>query len=481
VSYVDGYTGVLAEISQIQSVFSSVSASAPPSGFEAVLQQVSSLSALAGSPAPASPGTPDLSGSFGYPLEEGDPIPAGTGSSGAPGGGISAGPSGSSTTAGAAGAATGYQLANAMTSLTGQNAAPWSAQSGDVQTAAAGSGPSSQAGGSSDSSSFGASVVADAQKYLGVPYQWGGTNPAQGVDCSGLVQDVFGDLGVSLPRTSQEQANVGVAVPSVAAAQPGDLVFFPGTDGTASAPGHVGIYIGNGQMIDAPYTGADVRVDPVGDPTAIRRVSGPSTSADGEQLSTVSSAGTYPSAGAGSATSPGVITSGASGTSAGSGTGSTSGSGTGSTAGSGTGSTAGDGALGGPASLPTSTGGSYGDDFASAAASTGVPVSLLNAVASTESSFQPGAVSSAGAEGLMQLMPSTAASLGVNPFNPSQAVNAAAELLSNYHQQFGSWSLALAAYNAGPAAVQAYSGVPPYSQTQNYVQTVLSRAGMEGQ
>jgi soluble lytic murein transglycosylase-like protein len=184
-----------------------------------------------------------------------------------------------------------------------------------------------------------------------------------------------------------------------------------------------------------------------------------------------------------------VITSGASGTSAGSGTGSTSGSGTGSTsgsgtgstAGSGTGSTAGDGALGGPASLPTSTGRSYGDDFASAAASTGVPVSLLNAVASTESSFQPGAVSSAGAEGLMQLMPSTAASLGVNPFNPSQAVNAAAQLLSNYHQQFGSWSLALAAYNAGPAAVQAYSGVPPYSQTQNYVQTVLSRAGMEGQ
>jgi soluble lytic murein transglycosylase-like protein len=81
----------------------------------------------------------------------------------------------------------------------------------------------------------------------------------------------------------------------------------------------------------------------------------------------------------------------------------------------------------------------------------------------------------------MQLMPSTAASLGVNPFNPSQAVNAAAQLLSNYHEQFGSWSLALAAYNAGPAAVQAYSGVPPYTQTQNYVQTVLSRAGMEGQ
>ena len=125
--------------------------------------------------------------------------------------------------------------------------------------------------------------MADAQKYMGVPYQWGGTNPAQGVDCSGLVQDVFGDLGVALPRTSQEQATAGVAVPSLAAAQPGDLVFFPGTDGTASAPGHVGIYIGNGQMIDAPYSGATVRVDPVVDPTAIRRVSGPSTSPAGEQ------------------------------------------------------------------------------------------------------------------------------------------------------------------------------------------------------
>ena len=446
VSYVDGYQGVLAEISQIQSVFSSSPASAPPSGFEAVLQQVSSLSALVGSPAGASPASaaaPDLSDSFGYSLEEGDPIAPGTGSSGPPGGGLSAGPSVSSSTAGAAGAATGYQLATAGAALTGQTGEPWTTQSGlgqtaGVQTAAAESGAvqpgaASQAAGSPDGDSFGASVVADAQKYIGVPYQWGGTNPAQGVDCSGLVQDVFGDLGVSLPRTSQEQATVGEAVPSVAAAQPGDLVFFPGTDGTASAPGHVGIYIGNDQMIDAPYTGATVRVDPVGDPTAIRRVSGPTTSPTGEQTSAV------PTTSAGTATGAAPTTSAAAATSA------------------------------------------YGGDFASAAASTGVPEALLNAVASTESSFQQGAVSNAGAEGLMQLMPSTAASLGVNPFNPDQAVSAAAQLLSNYHQQFGSWSLALAAYNAGPAAVQAYSGIPPYSQTQNYVQTVLSRAGMEGQ
>ena len=115
----------------------------------------------------------------------------------------------------------------------------------------------------------GASVVADAQQYLGVPYQWGGTNPQTGLDCSGLVQRVYGDLGISLPRTSQEQATVGTPVDTIADAQPGDLVFFePGAGG----PGHVGIYIGNGQMIDAPHTGTDVQVQSVGDPSAIRRI-----------------------------------------------------------------------------------------------------------------------------------------------------------------------------------------------------------------
>ena len=216
-SYVDGYPGVLAEISQIQSVFSSSPASAPPSGFEAVLQQVSSLSALSGSPAPVSPTTPDLSDSFGYPLEEGDPIAPGTGSSGPPGGGISAGPSVSSSTAGAAGAATGYQLAAAGAALTGQTGEPWTTEPGlgqtaGVETAAAQSGgvqpgAASDAAGSPDAN-LGASVVSEAQKYIGVPYQWGGTNPAQGVDCSGLVQDVFGDLLASHcpgPRRSRRR------------------------------------------------------------------------------------------------------------------------------------------------------------------------------------------------------------------------------------------------------------------------------------
>ena len=78
----------------------------------------------------------------------------------------------------------------------------------------------------------------------------------------------------------------------------------------------------------------------------------------------------------------------------------------------------------------------------------------------------------------MQLMPSVASSLEVNPFNPSQSISGAARLLSSYHEQFGSWPLALAAYNAGPGAVEEYSGVPPYAQTTAYVSSVLTAAGM---
>ena len=123
-------------------------------------------------------------------------------------------------------------------------------------------------------SGMGGQVVMDAQKYLGVPYQWGGTNPATGLDCSGLTSLVYKDIGIQLPRVSQDQAKVGTAVPSLQAAQPGDLVFYGGNgySGTPSAPGHVGIYIGNGNMIDAPHPGAKVRIDPAGAPVAIRRI-----------------------------------------------------------------------------------------------------------------------------------------------------------------------------------------------------------------
>lgn len=102
--------------------------------------------------------------------------------------------------------------------------------------------------------SLGAEIVAEAQKFLGVPYVWGGASPA-GFDCSGLVQYVFGQLGISIPRTASQQYDVGTAV-SKNALQPGDTVFFDTTGGVS----HVGIYIGNSQFIDAPAPGQDVQV-----------------------------------------------------------------------------------------------------------------------------------------------------------------------------------------------------------------------------
>ncbi|WP_347059469.1 transglycosylase SLT domain-containing protein [Blastococcus sp. HT6-30] len=114
-------------------------------------------------------------------------------------------------------------------------------------------------------------VVAQAQKYLGVPYLWGGTDPSKGLDCSGFTQRVFGDLGIELPRTSSQQATTGKAVASLAAARPGDLVFFDNSSSRAGID-HVGIYLGNGQMIAAPQAGETVKVQAVGTPTVIRRV-----------------------------------------------------------------------------------------------------------------------------------------------------------------------------------------------------------------
>jgi cell wall-associated NlpC family hydrolase len=91
-----------------------------------------------------------------------------------------------------------------------------------------------------------------ALRYLGIPYVWGGSTPS-GFDCSGLVMYVYAQLGISLPHYTVSQWNVTQPV-STSQMQPGDLVFFYGLD-------HVGIYIGNGQFVDAPHTGAVVRID----------------------------------------------------------------------------------------------------------------------------------------------------------------------------------------------------------------------------
>jgi cell wall-associated NlpC family hydrolase len=110
-------------------------------------------------------------------------------------------------------------------------------------------------------------VVSIAMQYLGVPYLWGGASPKTGFDCSGLVMYVFAQLGVHLTHyaAAQYHAPDGVWV-APNRLRPGDLVFFVGSDGTRKAPGHVGIYVGDGYLIDAPHTGSFVRIDNLDEP-----------------------------------------------------------------------------------------------------------------------------------------------------------------------------------------------------------------------
>jgi hypothetical protein len=272
-------------------------------------------------------------------------------------------------------------------------------QSSDFQAALAAA--TGELGGTSvpvPGTATGADVVSASVKYLGVPYKWGGTDPATGLDCSGFVQQVYEDLGITLPRVSQDQARSGTPVADLSQARPGDLVAF------GDPVDHIGIYVGNGKMIEAPHTGDVVKIaDVPSDWTAIRRIVADGTSALG-------SLGTTP----------------------------------------------------------------YDAMFQSSAAKHGVSAAVLQAMAKAESGFDAGAVSPAGAQGLMQLMPGTARGLGVNPFDPAQAIDGAAQLLAGNLKRFGSLDQALAAYNAGPAAVQRYGGVPPYAETQSYVQRILN-------
>jgi cell wall-associated NlpC family hydrolase len=110
-------------------------------------------------------------------------------------------------------------------------------------------------------------VVPLALRLVGVPYVWGGNDPATGLDCSGFTRLVYGELGVSLPRVSTDQARTGAPVSSLAEAKPGDLLAF------GSPVDHVAIYLGDGRMVHAAGTGKGVRVDEVyRAPTTIRRL-----------------------------------------------------------------------------------------------------------------------------------------------------------------------------------------------------------------
>ena len=134
-----------------------------------------------------------------------------------------------------------------------------------------------------------------------------------------------------------------------------------------------------------------------------------------------------------------------------------------------------------PSAAPVSgTGASSAFDaqINAAAASNGIDPALLKGLVSQESGFNPSARSGAGAVGLTQLMPATASALGVtNPLDPAQSLQGGAKYLREQLDRFGGdETLALAAYNAGPGAVQKYGGVPPYAETQNYVTSVMGKA-----
>jgi cell wall-associated NlpC family hydrolase len=263
-------------------------------------------------------------------------------------------------------------------------------------------------------------VVDEAKKYLGLPYVWGGTDPSKGVDCSGLVQSVYKKLGYDLPRISADQARAGQPVASLADARPGDILAWDNSSRNHGAD-HVAIYIGDGKMIEAARPGTNVRISDVyGSPT-IRRILPEQTAARAATWNAITM----------------------------------------------TGSTTGSRLAG---KTP------YAGMFASAGQKYGVPASLLSAVAKQESGYDPSAVSPAGAQGLMQLMPATAKSLGVtDPLDPAQSIDGAARMLRDLTRRFGSTELALAAYNAGPGAVLKYDGIPPYPETQRYVRNVMAQ------
>ena len=116
-------------------------------------------------------------------------------------------------------------------------------------------GPGTAAAGSAAGAATGsaAELIAATEKYVGLPYVWGGNDASVGLDCSSFVQHAFRDVGIDLPRVTWDQMKQGTPVASMADAKPGDLLF--SFDG-----GHVSIYLGNGKAIDAPQPGDTIKV-----------------------------------------------------------------------------------------------------------------------------------------------------------------------------------------------------------------------------
>ncbi len=271
----------------------------------------------------------------------------------------------------------------------------------------------------------GEAAVAAAADYLGVPYLWGGTDAVKGFDCSGLIQQAYRDIGVEMPKWSRHQATMGVEVPSIEQALPGDVIAF------GDPVNHVALYTGDGQMLHAPKTGDVVRIGPIDRPIAsIRRIVAP-----------------------GGTPIPGAVATG--GTAP---------------------VMAANGTLVASSAAPNEPGRAelqYRPLFESAGERWNVDPALLAAIAKTESNFNPEAVSPVGARGLMQFMPATADEMNVNPSDPASAIDGAARYLRTSLDQFESHELAIASYNAGRGAVSRYGGIPPFNETQNYVQKVM--------
>jgi hypothetical protein len=278
--------------------------------------------------------------------------------------------------------------------------------------------------------SGGDTIVRTAMQFLGVPYVWGGTDPATGFDCSGFVRQVLGLSGIPAPRVSAQQATIGTPVASLAEARPGDLLAF------GQPVDHIGIYLGNGQMIHAPHSGDVVSIDPVGNRplSAIRRVTGtggpPSVNLTG---TAATGSPNYATSSPGSSVLPKAIV----------------------------------------AQVRR-----FEPLFVQAGQRWGIDPALLAAQCQRESGGNTTAVSSAGALGLMQFMPATATARGVDPLDPASAIDGAARYLAEMKASFGgSIELAIAAYAAGPGSVRRAGNAVPSQQVAKYIAQVLALAG----